>query len=285
MINNADELVSAYVDGALEASDRARVESDPELLARVEEFRTIQELMQDVPAIDGDLRERLIETAIGSSATSSKVVSLAPRRRQRARYALIGAVAAGVIALGGIIALNDASDDNETATVSEAPADDGAEDAAATAAAVETAEFQRAGDDTADDDESFADEASAEEAENTTAEAAPQLRAPQLIAFSDRDDLEMALATSDIERSGFSTIGGLDAFDSNAVATLITCTEQLAPEFNGEIDGIARAVITDTSQYLGVPADTEVLIIIAGNAYAVADEATCEVFANEVLFS
>jgi hypothetical protein len=45
-----DDLVSAYVDGALSEEERARVEADPELRSAAQQVARLREMLRDVPA-------------------------------------------------------------------------------------------------------------------------------------------------------------------------------------------------------------------------------------------
>ena len=294
MIDNADELVSAYLDGALSPTERAQVEADPALLARLEEFSAVQDLVRTTPELSDELRERLVADALAASATAANVTSLATRRTRRTRLALAGAAAAAIVVVGGIIALNNDDDDStsdlagRSTESSDADAAAVEDDAAFESAPVEEADAAAADgadaalDDAADDSQGEAMEDADEAGDD--AEAAEVAPALQTALVADRTELEALLVSND-PAGGALTPNQLDAFDPSVAATIFACTEQLTPQLNGAIDGVARAVITDTSGYLGVPADTEVLIIIAGDSYVVADEASCEVFATEALFS
>ena len=61
---NADELVSAYLDGQAAPDEIAIVENSPELMARVEEFRALGDLMADLPPIEPAQRDDHIGAAL-----------------------------------------------------------------------------------------------------------------------------------------------------------------------------------------------------------------------------
>lgn len=66
MNEELDELASAYVDGEASPDEIARVESDPELLSLVEEYRALRQSSLVAPPIDTDLQERHISAALAA---------------------------------------------------------------------------------------------------------------------------------------------------------------------------------------------------------------------------
>lgn len=136
------ELVSAYLDGAVTDEERARVESDEELLAAVRELRAISIEVSDAPPASPAVKEAAIAAALAefdagaptermpatpppavppppqlagvdeSSVDTGEaaVVPLAPRRRFRLGHAVSVAAAAVVVVVGGLAVLRDDAD-------------------------------------------------------------------------------------------------------------------------------------------------------------------------------
>ncbi len=79
-----DELVSSYLDGEATPSEIERVESSPQLMARVAEFRRSASLVATpvAPLASLDI-DGLIESALDSSHTSGNVVDLAAATQTR----------------------------------------------------------------------------------------------------------------------------------------------------------------------------------------------------------
>ncbi|MEL7207745.1 MAG: hypothetical protein AAGK32_05865, partial [Actinomycetota bacterium] len=60
-----DDLVSAVLDGEADAAERARVESDPDLRARLDEFRSISDAVRaPTGAVEPEIRDDAIARAI-----------------------------------------------------------------------------------------------------------------------------------------------------------------------------------------------------------------------------
>jgi hypothetical protein len=159
-------LASAYLDGEVDAAERARVEGDPELLAEVERLRAVRALIGDTEPSPISTREELLANALdawdrlpaaernrdatpraldrsvhpGAAAAASSITaptSLADRRRATLNRRLLGAAAAIVLVLGaGIVAqvvTSDSSDDDDTvADVAASPAAEGGDPASDT---------------------------------------------------------------------------------------------------------------------------------------------------------
>ena len=81
----SDDTLARYVDGELEAAERAQVEAamaaDPELAGRVAQHRALRGLLSATydPVLDEPVPERLRDAA-RAPAADAKVVDLAPRR-------------------------------------------------------------------------------------------------------------------------------------------------------------------------------------------------------------
>jgi hypothetical protein len=140
-------LASAYLDGQVDAAERARVEGDPGLLAEVERLRAVRVLIGDVEPSPISTREQLLANALdawdrlpatergrdatprvldrsvhpgaaAAAATITAPTSLADRRRASMNRRLLGAAAAIVLVLGGGIAAqivtSGSNDDSDT---------------------------------------------------------------------------------------------------------------------------------------------------------------------------
>lgn len=131
-----DELASAYLDGATTPVETARVEADPELLARVEALRAVRVALAVAPLVDDERREHAIAAALAaydeqhqapSSATAlGSLTPLTSRRRGPSPRAwrVVGAAAA-MAALAALVPLlaslssDTSSDDSTTASVAD----------------------------------------------------------------------------------------------------------------------------------------------------------------------
>src|SRR4051812_35944702 len=130
-----DELASAYLDGEVSDAERARVEHDPALLARVDRMRAARDALASAPLDQPDeaARDAAIRAAIiGSDAT---VIDL---RRERVRRGVrIASIAAAVMvvvgAAGVLIRLagdSSSSTKSSTAAANSAPSPSGGSPAA-----------------------------------------------------------------------------------------------------------------------------------------------------------
>jgi hypothetical protein len=122
-----DELVSAYLDGAVTPAERAQVEADPVLLARVEEFRLVAEALREPVTPDPVRKEQAIAAALG--VLDGSVVpfpaggrplpppAVRPRGRRPNRWLTVAAAAAvaAVVAVAGV-ALTRGDDADDTAS-------------------------------------------------------------------------------------------------------------------------------------------------------------------------
>jgi len=149
-------LASAYLDGDVTANERARVESDPQLLAEVERLRSLRALLNDVEPSSISVREAQLATAldvwdrlpvlersgarrdvtpvgidaaaVAGAASVTAPTPLGSRRRSSRTSStrwLAGAAAALVLVLAGGVALQLSSpdDSDETDAASTAVAD------------------------------------------------------------------------------------------------------------------------------------------------------------------
>ncbi len=110
-----DELLTRYLDGEATESEVARVESDAELIARVEQHRAVIDLVQSpitIPTLDLD---RVRAAAIAESTTTSQVADLDILRVERLqRRNRILAVAAALVFLAVGVAAVQGTLDNDT---------------------------------------------------------------------------------------------------------------------------------------------------------------------------
>jgi hypothetical protein len=121
------EQASAYLDGELEAEDRAIVEGDAEAMAMVDSFARIRAELRSTEPLDDAVRSAALTAALAEfdarqeiavPAAAAAVVTPLASRRQRGYRVLMGVAAAVVIAVVGIAALNSKDNDrNSTALV------------------------------------------------------------------------------------------------------------------------------------------------------------------------
>jgi hypothetical protein len=99
-----DELVAAVLDGEATPGERARVEADPALQARLAEFRRAAALVAtEVPPAPIEARNRAIAVALRQRHRQDDVTVLRPRRPPRQFLAVAAAVLL-VLAVGGLLA-------------------------------------------------------------------------------------------------------------------------------------------------------------------------------------
>jgi hypothetical protein len=126
-----DELLSSYLDGEATPEGIARIESDPTLLARVEELRAARDLIATpvtpLPAPDVDA---VIGAALEAGTTSPIVTGIdRVRQRRSERTRVMVAVAAGVllvaIAVPVLNAIGSDSESDDTAATADMAEDTG----------------------------------------------------------------------------------------------------------------------------------------------------------------
>ena len=119
-----DELISSYIDGEATLDEVARIQADPELRARIQEFEAAKDLLSSpVPPLPESDVDRLVDNALWQSTTSDRITDLlavrAMRRFSPQRLATIAAtlvLLAGVV--GALIALNNSGAGDEIASTS-----------------------------------------------------------------------------------------------------------------------------------------------------------------------
>ena len=141
---SADDLASAYVDGEVTAVERAQIETDPTLLARVDELRMVRETL--AASVDGLVaapgeRDAAIRAATDAASRApggatddaaarpgpEAPIDLSARRRGLGRsgrigLAVLGAVAAAAIAVVTINTTRTGNDTPSTARLAPAAA-------------------------------------------------------------------------------------------------------------------------------------------------------------------
>src|SRR4051794_37387083 len=116
------ELASAYLDGELEADQRATVESDADAMAMVESFGRVRAELNTSEPVDDATRSAAVAAALAEFDTPRNVVdhpaaatvptsgqaTVSPLHSRRARgyRVLAGVAAASVVAIVGIAAIN-----------------------------------------------------------------------------------------------------------------------------------------------------------------------------------
>jgi len=120
-----DELLTRYLDGEATDSEVARVESDAELIARVEQHRAVIDLVQSPITIPNPDLDRLRTAAIAESTTTPRVADLDILRVERLqRRNRILAVAAALVFLAvGVAAIQGTLDNDTEATTANASFD------------------------------------------------------------------------------------------------------------------------------------------------------------------
>ncbi|WP_420639442.1 anti-sigma factor family protein [Candidatus Poriferisocius sp.] len=135
-----DELASAHLDGETTPAESARVSSDPDLQAVVEEFRSIKDLSAapveaSLPELPAEVRDQMITRALDHRAP---VESLGRARRRlrsvptSARVVLAAAAAVIAVAVIGVTLIDRSDDDTGDTFASNdaAPSDTASSDAA-----------------------------------------------------------------------------------------------------------------------------------------------------------
>jgi hypothetical protein len=186
-------LASAYLDDAVDDDERARVESSPDLLARVDRLKSVRRAVAAVPAVDVAQRETHITHAL-AALDVAEPISLADRRNRRSsrRLAWLSAAAAVVVVAGVLAVMANRSDHGSLST---------AGSATTTTAAGDTAIESQAGGAKSD-----------AQAPATTAAAGATTTMPASAAYSTTTPTRPAVAPTDT-----SYLGSIDANSAAAV--------------------------------------------------------------------
>lgn len=239
-----DELLSSYLDDEATPDEVARIESDPTLLARVEELRAARDLIATpVSPLAAAEIDALIESALEASATTPVVTGIERARRRRSdRVRMVVAVAAGVLLLAIAVpvlgSLGGDSDDADTASVAldggDTASDDEAADNESFAPQAVPAEDTTAGDDTSSataEADIPGDADAADAADETNDDASDDTPA---ITALDLYDLEPALDEEQLGRAIEDRLRDRDltaeVFTAGALETLeeLACAEEFS---------------------------------------------------------
>lgn len=148
-----DELVSAVLDGEATADERARVEADPVLSARLAEFAAVADAVgAPVAPSPGETRDTAIAAAVAEAGRPDPVVVPLRPRRSTGSFLAVAAAVLAVLLVAGLFAGRLGGGDDQGAESADLAdrGDDGAEESGGAAAADEaTAEAET--DDTAVD--------------------------------------------------------------------------------------------------------------------------------------
>lgn len=280
-----DELVSAYLDGEATPAERARVEADAELQARVASFTRVGEALRDLD-IDPVERESALAAALAAFDTADDTVTTvaAPvqldtaraardRRAERSRrtgraLGWLGAAAAigvAVVAISGGLGSSDDTDSASTSGDESVAAEFGAASASELDASVAA---DSAPADTLSSIEESADGGGAAPATETTAAAETDdqaaTMAATLPAFETTDDIEAYVRTAAAE--------GRLAVPSTPTTTPVGAVERYCT-LPGGVAGVAVGPVL----WQGVPGELIVSPDTAAPVRAVVLSADCKV--------
>lgn len=262
---DADELVSAYLDGEAAPDEIAAVEANPELMARLEALRSVTEALTapvDPPA--PEVRSAHLSAALAAfdelvdageiepTPAVAPVTSLAAARERRRprRFSMVAAAAAAIaILFAGIVAVGlnrgtsqdvvGSLDDSVAATAQKDPADDGSasDEDFATQAVPEAAELAAEEEAASDGDDAAA--SSMMMADEESADAARAAPAPTLPPPSG-------------DRAGDSADAADDSIAAEDEAATDSAEDDAGPA------GITATEPADAEEGFAVEADTEV---------------------------
>lgn len=281
-------LANAYLDGELTAAERAIAETDPVVMAAVEELRVLQDLVRDVGPPADAVRDSAIAAAMAQFAAANPAP--ATRRtappvpfRSRPSYTKYLAVAAGVLGVGlfGVAVANlGTGDDDQSADLGGEPADEPAtEPATAESSVMEaddtfgaeraddagTAEVPAAEEPADEPAMDAADEPASEPAEEPASEQADEQADEPAAATQERPSLEPGQVLTTPEELGSFGTGLLEQRDAGTLPP--------SPNHACPIDDVLGR-----SEYLADGMVVPVLVAVdepAGVVLAFADE-TCE---------
>ena len=239
MTDDPTSLASAYLDGDLDAADRARVESTPELLVEVDRLRQVRAVLADLPEASISARERHLAKAFdawerlpeqertgalrdgtpsgvdaaavaGAAAVSTPArTSRRAGRRGRNSSVWLGAAAAGLVIVlaGGLVLRSANTDSNDDDIVAESSSDAAADQTssadtqapAVAAATVAESELQRAA---AGGTEAAPSENASDVATDLEAEAPPSDTGELVELLTPADLADFAAAAIDAPASG-----------------------------------------------------------------------------------
>jgi hypothetical protein len=132
-----DELITAVLDGEATDDERAMVQGDERLLARLRSFEQLRTALGDVPPPTPEARDSIIERAVVATDEPAPtgdddrtVVALARYRRQRKIFTAVGVAAALLIVIPLLALTLFRSGTETTDTAAELSSNDAAEEAA-----------------------------------------------------------------------------------------------------------------------------------------------------------
>ncbi len=131
---NDDQLLhaSAYLDGDVDATERARAEADPEVMLEVDRLRAVRSALRDVEAPDPGRREQALAAALAAFGDEAAPAAVPPpppavplaRRQPRSWWGgVLAAAAALVVVVGGVVVLRGAGGgggDDDSASIATA---------------------------------------------------------------------------------------------------------------------------------------------------------------------
>ena len=135
MTDDPELLASAYLDGDVTAEERARVDGDPEIVARVEAMRTVRDELRRVePLADARASDLIARALTGPAAARARPHAIVGRPRVAwnrwlaAAAAVVAIVAAGVVVASSLNRTSSGDDDAATLAVADdtSEQDDGA---------------------------------------------------------------------------------------------------------------------------------------------------------------
>lgn len=117
------ETASAYLDGELDAAERASATADPDTMAMVESFTQVRDALGEGAPVDDSVRIAALTAALtefdvihaapvvtpAQASTPGRVIAL-HHRRMRAYRVLTGLAAAAIVVVVGLAALHSGSD-------------------------------------------------------------------------------------------------------------------------------------------------------------------------------
>ena len=277
-----DELISSYIDGEATLDEVARIQADPELRARIQEFEAARDLLSTpvTPLPESDV-DRLIDNALWQSTTSDRITDLSAVRAMRTfnpqRLATIAAtlvLLAGVV--GALIALNNSGTDDEmsattadsAATADDYVGDDG-DDGDDSAVADSLDNMAEDGDDMAESDDDMAAEMpeSDEMAESDDGDDMAEPNDSEQSVADDQTAATTTVAAVDSRRSyrlltleiaeSYETLDELIVQTTNQWRELVDAGATLVPQVIEE-QGIAEQALADArcGQHLHAYIDT-----------------------------
>jgi hypothetical protein len=258
--DDRDLLVRSYVDGELDATERATFEADPELVAEAGAQQQIRRLLREPLEVDAAQKERVIAAALAVFATGSAEAPAAPppaslAARRRHRWLTAAAAAVAVAFAGAVLVLGQNRADDQPAAQNESAARDETATFGATDGSLTVQ--QDAGGATAA--EAPATVAAPEAAEEAT--AAGQAAPATLTRLTSPDELATFAAGALANRAATAATAaiGADATDAGAAGSRPCRDDVIAfaeVELAGEVRTVAVRVDSSTDEAIALDAAT-----------------------------